>query len=721
MGKGIKKLAVLLLIFIAAVGAIMWVRRDSEKTKSYAEMETASLPVMKLIYQGRAVNELHGYTAGLEAGTVRETIYPLSEDRTISVRLETFGGRVTAVGYEVRSLDGGHLIERNQTDALDRTDGDIATAEIVLMDLLDKGEQYLVTFTLYNDDNELASYYTRVRAADEDILPGAIDFALDFSDKTFLDEPDEVIIAQLESKPGADNSDLGYTDIYSSYNHVLWGELNPERSGEISVSLCEFDRLMTTLSLSYSVTAGGDAGEQEYYEVKEYYCVRYVNGKYYLMTYERTVNQRFPHGDVIGEDGSLFLGVTGADRLSLQACRAGNYTAFVQDKTLRCYDKAKDCLRTLFTFNSGEDDVRTDYDQHDIRIVRLSDSGDLEFLVYGYMNRGTHQGESGIAYYRYQAKEDALEEMFYIASDRNYQRLKEELGTLSYMNDNGLFYLMYDRTVYAVDIDSGEYVELASGLGSENLSVDGKNGVVAWQKSGSEGEEGKITLYFLESGESRVISTPDGETAKMIGFINGDLLYGLVRDADMAGTSPYSEESPIHALEIVNTGGEVVSHYEQAGIYLTDIEIMEDRICFGRRQRINGVWEKLEDDILLCSEETENQQAVLLKASSSARQKRVYSLALNLTDKTSVIRKNPVFLENQPERLAFGSAGEREGELYYAYSYGKLQGIFDTVADAIACIEPDMGVVTDEDQKMIWNRGNRGAAAQVTMPKTEPM
>ena len=98
MRKGIKKLVVLLLIFIAAVGVIMWVRRDGEKTRSYTDMEPASLPVMRLIYQGMAVGELHGYTAGLKAGTIRETIYPLSAERTVSVRLETFGNKVTAVG-----------------------------------------------------------------------------------------------------------------------------------------------------------------------------------------------------------------------------------------------------------------------------------------------------------------------------------------------------------------------------------------------------------------------------------------------------------------------------------------------------------------------------------------------------------------------------------------------------------------------------------------------
>lgn len=720
MRKGIKKLIILLLIFIAAVGVIIWTRRDSETVKTYTKMEEASLPVMGLVYEEQVINELHGYTGELDVCSIRETIYPLTGERLIPVRLDTFGRDVTKVGYEVRSLDGTHLIERNETSDLTKHESGGLEAEIVLMDLLENGEEYLVTFVLYEGNTEIASYYTRVRTAADTAVAGAIDFALDFSDKTFLEEPDEVIIAQLESKSGADISSLGYADIYSSYSHVLWGSLHPEKSSDTKITLYEFDRLMTSLVLSYSVTAGGDSGETEYYDVKEFYCVRYVNGKYYLMTYERLVDQRFPEGDVITDEGDLLLGVVAADELPIQIVRDDKHTVFVKNGVLRYYENGSARLKTLFSFDNETADIRTGYDQHDIRIVGLEDNGDVEFLVYGYMNRGTHEGETGICYYRYLAEEDALEEVFYIASGQSYQRLKEELGTLSYINDSGLFYLMYEGTIYAIDIEGGEYVELATQVRAGGVSVDEGNGIVAWQESDGDNEGSTITLYYLDSGESRTISSPEGEQMKMMGFINGDLLYGLVCESDVEETYAYSVASPIHALEISNMNGEVISRYEQEGVYLTDVEILEDRICFGRQQLNDGVWEAMEDDVLFCKEENGGESVSLVDSESTERQKLIYFLELGLPADTATVGGTPKLLETETTVISLGSFAETDSERYFAYSYGRLQGIFETVTDAIACIEGDMGVVVDESQNMVWNRGNRGSAAQVNMPLTEP-
>ena len=48
----------------------------------------------------------------------------------------------------------------------------------------------------------------------------------------------------------------------------------------------------------------------------------------------------------------------------------------------------------VFSFRDDDSvDVRSNYDHHDIRILSVEDDGDMDFLVYGYMNRGNHEGE----------------------------------------------------------------------------------------------------------------------------------------------------------------------------------------------------------------------------------------------------------------------------------------------------------------------------------------
>lgn len=720
MGKWIKKLIVLVLIFIAAIGVFIWMARENESERTYTVMSEASLPVMQLRYQSWVVNELRGYSVKMDGSSIRDNLYPLGEDCVIPIQINISGREVKEIGYEVRSLDGTHLIEEKRTKELSKQSEGVYSAEIKLMDLLERDEEYQVMFTVCLADGTESYHYTRVSFAGAETLQGAIKFACDFSETTFLDEPDEVLIAQLESNASADNSSFGYTDIYSSHSHVLWGELKPEKVGETRITLHEIDRLVTSLVLEYEVKALDESGEEEQYHVREFYCIRYVNGKYYLMTYERLAEEVFADGEeVILEDGSLELGIIGNEDLAMQIVSQGNYTVFVRNGILWCYDAKADVLGTLFAFDQGTEES-CDGEDYEIRVVRVGDQGDVEFIVYGYMSSGEHEGKTGVGYYRYLAAEDALEEVFYVSSDRSGEQVREEVGTLSYLSESGLFYLLYGDTVYAIDLEGGEYAELVSGVSGDSMAVDVENGILAWQEDADEGSA-EITIYYLNNGEKRALTAPEGELFRLIGFINGDLLYGLIREEDRVEHSVYSASDPLYALEIVSVEGEVESRYEESGMYLTNVEILPDQVQFERRSLKDGVWTDMGRDILFSSTEGEEEEESMLKSSISARKKRTYRLELGLTEKTILRYHCPKLLVKESQRLVLGNDTAKEEERYYAYSYGKLQGIYDSVAEAIAAVDDALGVVLNGSQQTVWNRGNRGSSVQISLSMREPM
>lgn len=720
MGKWMRKLIVLVLIFIAVIGVFILTNREGEQMKTYTVMGEASLPVMRLCYEDWILNELRGYRVKVDSGSVRDNLYPLGEDCLIPVRFEIVDHEVTAIGYEVRNLETKHLIEENRTEQIIRVSEGVYSAEIQLMDLLERDEEYQVIFTLQLADGTESYYYTRVSFAGNETIRGAIEFACDFSEKTFLDDPDEVLIAQLESNASADNSSFGYTDIYSSYSHVLWEGLKPKKTGETMITIHEIGRLVTSLVLEYEVAAQDETGKTEQYLVREFYCIRYVNGKYYLMTYERLAEQVFAEGEEqINEDGSLQLGIVDREELAMQIVQQGNYTTFVRGGSLWCYDAKADVLGTLFVFDPGR---RSGYhsEEHEIRVVRVEESGDVEFIVYGYMGSGVHEGQTGVCYYRYLAEADALEEVFYLTSDRSGAQVCEEVGRLCYLSENGLFYLLYGDTVYAIDLEGGEYATLVTDMSGETLAVDEENGIIAWQEDGDKGSD-EITIYYLNRGEKKVLTASEGEGFRLIGFINGDLLYGLIRENDKKGNYTYSRTVPMYALEIVSVAGELVGRYEKGGIYLTNVEILPDRVRFDRRSLNDGVWEDVGVDTLFSSEEKEEEEDSVLKSSVSTRQKLIYRLDLGLTENTIFRYHCPKILEKESCILAPDMTGGQQAERYYAYSYGKLQGIFDVVADAVACVDDALGVVLNEGQHMIWNRGNRASSATISMSKREPM
>ena len=84
----------------------------------------------------------------------------------------------------------------------------------------------------------------------------------------------------------------------------------------------------------------------------------------------------------------------------------------------------------MFSFESGSDsDIRDVFDENDIEIVSTDGDGNVLFIVYGYMNRGGHEGKVGIGFYRYESENNIVEEVIdntVAATDRE----KEEIERL---------------------------------------------------------------------------------------------------------------------------------------------------------------------------------------------------------------------------------------------------------------------------------------------------
>lgn len=720
MKKGMKKLIILVLVFIAVIGAFIWMNREKKEKTEYTVMTEATLPVVRLRYGEYWINELRGYRVKMDGKTVREGTYPLGEDLVIPVQISSPEKEVTAIGYEVRSLDAAHLIEAKKGENLVKESDGVYTAEIRLMDLLERDEEYQVMFTVFLADGTESYHYVRVSFEGKETVFGALEFALEFSEKTFLDEPDAMLIAQLESNASADNSSFSYTDIYSSYSHVLWGELKPERTGETQITIHDIDRLVTSLVLSYEVTAVDEKGENERYQVREFYCIRYVYEKYYLMTYERLAEEVFADGEeIIREDGSLELGVIGREELSMSIIAKGTYTVFVKNGVLWCYDAKADVLGTLFAFATKHGDGESG-EAAGIKVVRVGEQGNVDFIVYGYMESGSHEGQTGIAYYQYQAKEDALREVFFAGLDCSGEQIREEVGRLCYLSENGLFYLLYKDTVYAIDLEGGEYAQLISGRTYNRIVVDEEAGIMAWQEGENMGGD-RIVLYSLNTGESRVLEAPKGECYRLIGFIGDDLLYGILRESDIRKHAVYSAMPPVYALEIVSVTGERVSRYQKQGMYLTDVEILVDRVKFDRMRFNDGVWEDMGEDILFSRFAEEKESESILKASTSERKKRIYCLDLGLTEKTIIRYHCPKLVAKGSRELTLGVKEENFADRYYAYSHGKLQGIYGSPAEAITAVNDALGVVLNDARQVVWNRGNRSSSVRISMPMREPI
>ncbi|EJW92619.1 hypothetical protein EVA_19274, partial [gut metagenome] len=162
-------------------------------------------------------------------------------------------------------------------------------------------------------------------------------------------------------------------------------------------------------------------------------------------------------------------------------------------------------------------DFRDSRMEHDIKIIRVEEDGDVDFVLYGYMNRGIHEGYSGVCVYHYSNDQNVVEEKVFIPSTESYEFLKVDLGTLSYVSGDNQLYLLFAENLYRVDINGGTYEILEKGISNEEFVVSETNAHSAWRVQ--EGERaGTIREIDFDTRKLREITPQNGEQLRVLGF-----------------------------------------------------------------------------------------------------------------------------------------------------------------------------------------------------------
>ena len=221
---------------------------------------------------------------------------------------------------------------------------------------------------------------------------------------------------------------------------MIWANMEVEPpEGEVRTYITEIENSIASIRLEYELGYTNDEGEAEHYEVRETFRIRYTEQRMYLLNYERRVDRIFEPESAVLSENSVTLGILDTE-VEYRKNAEENIVGFVQNGQLWSYDAAQNKLSLVFGFREG-DDLRGSFAEHAIRILNVDESGSMNFLVYGYMNRGSHEGETGIALYTYDALANSVEERLFIESSRSFAALEAELGGIAYVNNTQQFYL----------------------------------------------------------------------------------------------------------------------------------------------------------------------------------------------------------------------------------------------------------------------------------------
>ncbi len=705
MRKGVIKAGVLSAIFIVSI-ILFSIMTNQVNEDLTMEMADASLPILTLYSEGTEINQLHGYTKEMDAAYMRDSITPIPKNRILPIKINTYKKEIIGISYEIRSLDAKRLIANANVQDFQQERGIIHT-QLKIQNLLEEGEEYLLIICL-ESEKEKISYYTRITEPVDCYVQECLDFAEEFHHTTFHKAEADALTTYLEYGE-ADNTTLQFCNLNSSLKQICWADFGGERFSEPIPSIKEITPTYNVIVMNYVMTRVGENGASEYYNVEEYYRIRYTKQRMYLLNFERTVNEIFR-----GENANLYgtylsLGIRSGN-VEYKASDTGNIVAFVQEGELWSYNQNENTLAKVFSFRGYEGiDERENYNAHDIKVINVDEAGSITYIVYGYMNRGIHEGEVGIAIFRYDSLANTNEEALFIPSTQSYEVMKSDLGQLMYVNEGGMFFIMMGGTVYSVDLNSLETKELITGVENSEFAVSESNRLFAWSEMDDEYGSQEISVIDFMTEQTAVIRGNGQEYLRPLGFIQEDLVYGAAKMSEVGIDAAGKILYPMFRMNIAKIASgeiEILKTYEKEGYYISEIEIDGFTIYLERMTYNGSAYVETSSDMIMNREGNSGKLVSVREQQTEGKQTQV-----ELVLKKSVGEKAPELLAPKDTLLeeVRGIAIEhtKRERRYYVYAKGKVVFSATSAAKAITKANETNGAVIDDNQQCIWKRSRK--------------
>lgn len=695
MKKRIVKSVVLAVIFILAVIGFS-VYMNQGDTDMTADMDMASLPTLSFYYGSREVNAVVGHKTEMNVLSIRDNILPYTN--SLSGNLNLYEAEVESAKYDVYTLDGEELLA---SDSLDVSESDFV---ISMADILEKGQEALLRITLMLAGEEPVYYYTRIVNEGDFYVKNNLDYVMELHEGILAKKETPAIKKGMEPNGEGDNTTLQHVTIHSDIRHVLWGDLVPEMVNKMSVEIKETNEAYTSIQLSYRVALAGDNNDEEEYNVKEFFKVASKDGKHYLLAYDRTATEIFNPYNVVLSSKGIILGMTG-EEIPFKANKEGTIASFVVERELWSYNKVEDEFSKVFSFaSSANNDSRNYYDQHAVRILSMEENGNMTFSVYGYMNRGEHEGESGLAIYYYNMVTNSIEEKAFIKRADSYLVIDEELNKLAYYNaEQDILYVLVEEDLYKINFVEGTQDILVENLEKNQYVTSNEGHMIAYQLADSNA----VSVWNFATDKQLKVELESEENIIPLGFVGEDFVYGIANPADVGMDPSGTSVNAMRSLEIRNEKNAVVKTYEIQGIYILNAEVNRNMITLTRGKKNGSSYVAVSDDYITNNEESGGK--ISLKSYWTEKKETQYRLLFDeMISDTNAKTLEPKFTLYET-LLTFESKASDKEQYYFVYGYGEQVGRFANAAEAIKYADEISGVVISPKQHYVWEDGNRVA------------
>ena len=700
MLKFLRKFLILLVVFVLGVAGTAFLM-NNETTDDRSDMNNPTLPEVMVDFGGNLSNRMYGYKQKMRADYVRDCVTPLDTTKTLSLVVNPYDAKVKSLSYEIRTSDGSKVLENRKIKSLKSSENYLRT-DIEITSPLLMNQEYSLQILLDTDEGDIY-YYTRLVSRSSTNTSQYVEFVSNFAQMCMDKNSADNLAAYLEP---SESSVRNYADIsiQSSLADISWGNLSPQISKKGIPVIKDINETTASVSMEYELTAIDEEGKTEYYNVTEFYRMRYTESRIRLLDFERSAEQIFnPSLSVISDNG-LLLGVRDKN-VSTLTDKEGTVVAFVQAGELWTYAPDTGKFVKVFGFRKDSDsDFRDSRVEHDIKLLNVADTGDVDFMVYGYMNRGPHEGYCGVGIYHYNCDQNVIEEKVFLPDQKSYDFLKSDMGILSYVSKDNQLFLLLSQKLYQIDIQNSKYQTLVENINEDQFAVSETNGHAAWRVTKGD-QKGQIVMIDFETRETRNITPEQSQKLEVIGFMNEDLIYGTVQDGDVLTDENGHSKTGISTLRIEDFDGNVKKEYHQDGLYITDVTLgdtlLEFKLC---KKKGNSYKAKKKDNIM----NNGSSSAGLISVEQTSSDRRGMMVRLKFKDSPGT--DEPLIfqakLRSTDERIVQLNVESTDQEVYYVYARGHLDSTWTDPAKAVKRADKQTGVVLNREQQYVWERGN---------------
>lgn len=693
------------IFFAALLFYFMHAYRSMDRnSRVYANMGESKLPYVYMLMGEKKINPLHGYYQEMSGSVVRDSIAILPEDRKLLLFANLKKNSIEAAFYDIRSLDGSELIEKDSKAELEKTSEGVKIT-LPIQNLIQEGKEYQLRLRLDMGENSVY-YYTRILLGKEKMAEEMLNLGESFTRKTFSKSEAKSLSTYLESEDTMDNSDLSHVNLHSSFQQITWGESGMSLDGDIEVSLKELSGIMGLIQLRYATKADDKEGNTRRFYNEDNFVMRYDSQRIYLMDFDRRTTEIFDTQNFRFQDKSLLLGVDSAEQMQSQCSGNKEYYAFSKGNALYRLN-SEGVLTRIFTYLTEENNrFRGDFLSHGIRLMDVKDNGDVDFLVYGYISRGRHEGYTGIVFYTYDNSDNTVVENFFLPLQENKEELEESLHSLAYYAGNKMFYLYYGGTVYGIDTNSFEVLTLASALKEGELSSSEDGQYLAYDEKNGESELSSTVVFKnLKLDRTRNISE-ENKLFSVIGFIENDLIIGVQDKALGTEWNPQGE-IPVEEIRIIGPDQNEKLSYKKENLYFSNFSISGNQLSFDEySHNENGYSYAGKDSIL--SNKVEEERTLKPELNNSEGMGKNYLLPYPGKKIKKITVQNPEkFSIEKAGSIELNQEKTPEAGRFFAYSLGHYRGNYANMERAIGAVNENFGYILDGKQSFLWNRTDR--------------